>query len=166
MSAEAAPSIEARLQKIEDYIAIQQLITSYGPAADTCAIEQLRTIWSDDPVYDARSLAYLKGEEVFEAIGHPFHQSLVAAGSAHTSTMPHIVLDGDSASATHYAALYKHIDGNFELVRLIASRWLLRRTNEGWRVYRRINRLLDGTGEGTALLAKVRQPPSAGELVD
>jgi hypothetical protein len=159
----AERSIEERLRLIEDYIAIQQLITSYGPAADTCALDELRTIWSDSPVYDARSLAYLEGEQVFEAFGHPFHQSLVAAGSAHTSTMPHIVLDGDKASATHYASLYKHVDGGFELLRLIASRWLLERTAEGWRVYRRINRLLDGSGEGTALLAKVRQPPSEAE---
>lgn len=164
MSQAEISSLEARLRTMEDYVAIQQLISSYGPAADTCALDELRTIWSDDPVYDVRGLAYLEGEEVFEAFSHPLHQSLVAAGSAHTSTMPHIVLDGDSASATNYAALYKHVDGGFELLRLIASRWLLKRTKEGWRVYRRINRLLDGTGEGTALLAKVRQAPSADDL--
>lgn len=151
---------EDRLRRIEDYIAIQQLIASYGPAADSCNMEELRKVWGDDPVYDARGLAYLEGEEVFGGFDGDYHRALVAAGSAHSATMPYVVLDGDKASATNYAMLYKFVDGRYELVRLNASRWLLRRTSSGWRVYRRTNRLTDGAGPALEVLRKAAQAPA------
>ncbi|MCM2251493.1 MAG: nuclear transport factor 2 family protein, partial [Ramlibacter sp.] len=85
----------------------------------------------------------------------------VRNGSAHACTAPHVVIEGDRATATHYGTLFTRRDGQFVLVRLTASRWELRRfEGKGWRVMKRTNRLLDGSEPARRILSKVQQPPS------
>ena len=38
-------ALEERLRKLEDVQAITNLIAAYGPAADTCNVEEVRPIW-------------------------------------------------------------------------------------------------------------------------
>lgn len=152
-------SLEARIQRIEDHIAISQLITAYGAFADAGEVDAMRDIWTDDAIYDTVSL--LHGEEVIDLFRSASFLEILSAGSAHAATSPHIVIEGDQASATQYAMLYKHGDAGFEMLRLVASRWLLKRTKNGWRAFKRTNRSLDGDDEARKLLARVRTPPSA-----
>ena len=156
-------NFEDRLRRVEDMLAIQQLIASYGPAADSCNTELLERIWAKDAIYDVGGLGlYVDHAGLRTAYDGEFHQDIVAHGSSHASTMPYIVIDGDRASATHYGTLFTQRDGAFKLNRLIASRWILRRTADGaWEVESRTNRLLDGGDQAKDLLKRVEEGPSS-----
>lgn len=147
-------SIEERLQRLEDIAAITQLIASYGPAAEIGALNWLQKLWSEDAVYDLGHDQVVRGRKALIAgYDGKAHQELVQSGAAHVGTSPFVVVDGDRATATQYGELYRHCGGKFELWRLVASRWNLRRTADGgWEVKRRINRLIDGSNGAHQLL--------------
>lgn len=154
-------SLEQRLDEVEDYIEIMQLLCAYGPAADATHWELIKEIWAEDSVYEIGGLGVYEGHAGLEkAFYGEFHQGLMQSGSGHVSSMPHVVIDGDRASATHHGTLYKQIDGNFPVIRLIASRWELERREKGWVVIRRTNELLKENPRAQALLARVKEGPS------
>jgi len=157
------PSLEERIQRLEDQQAIYQLISAYGPAADSCNMADIARIWAADGSYEIGGIGTFEGIDGIEAVFNgEFHQAMVAGGSAHASTFPHVVIDGDRASATHYGTLYGQREGRFVCVRLIASRWLLERApDRGWQVRRRTNVLLDGNPAARELLARTMQGPDA-----
>jgi hypothetical protein len=157
-----ARSLEERLLRLEDHLEIQQLIAAYGPAADSCNMEDIMRMWHEDCVYDVGGIDLYEGQaRLKQAYEIDFHLNIVKQGSAHASTAPHVVIEGDKATATHYGTLFTRQDGKFVLLRLTASRWDLQRfPEEGWRVMRRTNRLLDGSAEARQILTEVQQPPS------
>lgn len=44
--------LAARLRRVEDELAIQHVILTYGPAADAGLTERAGTLWADDGEYD------------------------------------------------------------------------------------------------------------------
>ncbi len=165
MSGGPQKSLEERVRALEDQHAIYQLISAYGPAADSCNMADIARIWREDGVYEIGGIGVFEGHAgLKEAFDGAFHQGIVKDGSAHASSLPHVVIDGDRATATHYGTLYAHRDGKFSCIRVIASRWLLVRTEaKGWQIARRTNMLLDG-GEGARkLLSEAMKGPDAAE---
>lgn len=151
-------ALEARLQKVEDMLAIYQLLSAYGPAVDRGDAEATAALWVEDGSYDwggaieegcAGLKAMVKGER---------HQGIIAGGAGHVLSPPHITISGDRATALCYSRLYRREGESYVLARLSANRWELMRTGLGWRVKSRINRLLDGSPGARALL----EPPAAG----
>lgn len=154
-------SLEERLDLVEDYIEIMQLICAYGPAADATHWDLIKEIWAEDSVYEIGGIGSFEGHAGLEkAFYGEFHQGLMESGSGHVSSMPHLVIDGDRAVATHHGTLYKQIDGNFPVIRLIASRWELERRAQGWVVTKRTNELLQENERARALLARVKEGPA------
>ena len=45
-------TLDERLRKIEDKLAIYDLIASHPPSADTAARDFVRTVWVEDGVFD------------------------------------------------------------------------------------------------------------------
>jgi SnoaL-like domain len=159
-------SLNDRLRRIEDQLAIYQVISAYGPSADSTNMKALEELWHEDGVYDVEGHGLFVGraglKEGFEA---DFHVMLVTNGAAHASTLPHVVIEGDRASATHQGMLFLREGDRFGLIRLIASRWELVRAPSarlGWLVTRRTNRLLDGGAPAQELLGRVFEGPGAG----
>lgn len=158
----ASASLEARLRHVEDQLAIYQVIAAYGPAIDACDHRQSFDLWTEDGVYDVGGLGVYEGRAgLTTMIDGPFHQDVVGGGSAHVGSLPYVIVEGDAAVATNYARLYAHRDGAFAPVRIVASRWHFRRTERGWLIERRINRLLDGDADARALLAAANKGPGA-----
>lgn len=156
-------TLEERIQRIEDHLAIFQVIAAYGPSADSCNMENINQLWNEKCVYDVGGLGYYHGHAgMQEAFDGEFHQDIVKHGSGHASGMPHVVIDGDRAVATHHATLFAHRDGEFKLIRLTASTWQLIRTpgkGLGWQILRRTNRLLNGDANAREVLSKVMLEP-------
>lgn len=149
------PTVEARLQALEDREAIRDLIARYGPLADTGAADALADLWTEDGRYAVGGMTEAKGRAAIAAlIDGAVHRGLMADGCAHALGPVSIDLNGDQATARGYSVVFRHSgDHRFEAYRVSANRWHLARTPDGWRVTSRENALLDGAEAARALLA-------------
>jgi uncharacterized protein (TIGR02246 family) len=150
----ADPSTD-RLRALEDREAIRNLIASYGPLADSGDAEGVALLWTADGVYAVDGFPEARGHAAIAAlITGPVHQALMARGCAHVLGAPVIDLDGERAMARCHSVLLAKAGEGWEPVRIAANRWELARTQDGWRVTRRDNALLDGREAARALLAR------------
>jgi hypothetical protein len=163
MDAASNSRLEQRLQALEDQLAIYQIVCGYGYAVDGLNTEAVGELYAPDGVYAVADLAPYVGREAVAGITRlPGHVEMVGRGCAHLSSLPHVVIDGDRASATCYTALLTNGDAGFGIARLSASRLeLSRKPGGGWQIERRHNQLLDGHPEGPAMLARFKEPPKA-----
>ena len=86
----------------------------------------------------------------------------LAAGCAHISTAPYIVLDGDKAVATCHTMVNMHGKDGFFIGRLSASRIdLARQADGGWKIVYRQNYMLNGDPAGSQLLGRLKEGSAA-----
>ncbi|HEX7819545.1 MAG TPA: nuclear transport factor 2 family protein [Sphingobium sp.] len=161
----ANQSVEARLLALEDRQAIYQLICGYGYSVDGCNTASVGNCYVDDGVYAVGDLPSFVGREAIEAITRdPGHLGLVAAGCAHLSSLPFVVIEGDRAVATCHTMVPMHGEKGFFIGRLSASRIEVARQPDGsWKIVHRQNYMLDGKPEGPALLARLNEGPQVNE---
>ena len=76
------------------------------------------------------------------------HHQLMSEGVAHFGGPLLVEVDGDQATAVSYSLIMRRDGGRYYLWRVSAVRWDLDRTDSGWLVQRRTNRLLDDAGHG------------------
>jgi hypothetical protein len=152
-------SLEARLREVEDRAAIIQLISSYGPAADSSDGAAVRALFDDDATYELEGWVFTS-DTMEQTVSTDLHGRYVTAGSAHVMTLPKIELDDDRAVAVNYSQVFVARDDHWVVDRCAANRWDLVRTAGGWKVHRRVNRLLRGSAEARDLLAG-NDPPAA-----
>jgi hypothetical protein len=152
-------ALEARLQQLEDRAAIVRLISTYGPAADRCDGTAIQELFSAEGTYELEGW-FFDHDTMEQTVTTDLHARYVRAGSAHVMSLPHITLDGDRAVAINYSQVFVSEDDHWVVDRCAANRWDLVRTKEGWRVSRRVNRLLNGSTVSRELLAgRVPAPP-------
>lgn len=146
--------LEARLQLLEDRLAISDLIASYGPLVDAGDAAGTAALWTEDGTYDVDTGVYEGRRGIVEMVQSREHQGLLSRGCAHLTTTPRIELAGDTAVAVcHSQLVVRRDDGrSFSVARTTAHRWELVRTTDGWRVARRTSRLLDGGETARGLL--------------
>jgi ketosteroid isomerase-like protein len=154
-------SIEARLRRLEDQIGIYQVINGYGYSVDGLNAQAVGECYVEEGVYDVGDIGSFVGREAIAAIpADPGHLSLVAAGCAHMSTVPHVVIEGDCAVATCHTMVAMHGDAGFYIGRLSASRIQLARQSDGsWKIVHRQNYLLDGNPAASRLLGRLKESP-------
>lgn len=153
--------MEQRLQALEDREAIRQVICGYGYAVDGLNAQAVGACYVDDGVYAVGDIGNIAGRGTIEAITRdPGHLAFVAAGCAHMSTPPYIVLDGDDAVATCHTMVAMHGEDGFFIGRLSASRIALSRQANGiWKINHRQNWMLDGNPAGSQLLGRLNEGP-------
>jgi hypothetical protein len=160
-------ALETRTRALEDQVALYQLMSAYGPLVDSGDAPATSQLWIEDGIYDwggggqagpgepvregADGAAFSQAA-IADMVRGDYHQQIIQGGSGHVIGLPHIVLDGDRAVAISYSRLYRRDGENFRVWRVGANRWEFVRTPQGWRVSRRINRVLDGGDEARALL--------------
>jgi hypothetical protein len=156
-------AIEKRLQALEDQIAIYQIVCGYGYAVDGLNTAEVGALYAEDGVYAVADISDNVGREAIANITKwPQHVELVGNGCSHMSSLPHVVIDGDRASATCYTLLIRHAEEGWGLFRCSASRLeLSRKPGGGWEINHRQNYLLDGDPRGPAMLARLKEPPRA-----
>lgn len=160
---QAGKSVEDRLRALEDRQAIYQTVCGYGYAVDGLNAAAVGSCYVDDGVYAVGDIGAFQGREAIEAITRdPGHLAYVAAGCAHMSSLPYVVIDGDRAVATCHTMVNMHGDNGFFIGRLSASRIELARQADGaWKIVHRQNYMLNGDPAGSALLGRLTEAPSA-----
>lgn len=155
-------SIEDRLRALEDRQAIYQVICGYGYAVDGLNAEAVGSFYVDEGIYAVGDIGEMKGRETIEAITRePGHLGYVAAGCAHISTLPYVVIDGDRAVATCHTMVNMHGENGFFIGRLSASRiQLARQAGGGWKIVHRQNYMLNGDPAGSKLLGRLKEGPA------
>ena len=163
MNDDTAARLEARLGKLEDQLAIYQVINGYGYAVDGLNATAVGECYVDDGIYAVGDIGEMKGRERIEAITRdPGHLAYVAAGCAHMSSVPHVLIEGDKAVATCHTMVAMHGEDGFYIGRLSASRLQFsRKPDGGWQIDHRQNNMLNGDKAAPALLARVKEGPAA-----
>jgi ketosteroid isomerase-like protein len=163
MNDDTAARLEARLGKLEDQLAIYQVINGYGYAVDGLNAAAVGECYVDDGIYAVGDIGEMKGRERIEAITRdPGHLAYVAAGCAHMSSVPHVLIEGDKAVATCHTMVAMHGENGFFIGRLSASRIQLDRQGNGsWKIVHRQNYMLNGDPAASALLGRLKEGPTA-----
>jgi hypothetical protein len=147
--------IEERVQRLEDMAALYQLAMSYGPAADSNAIEEAVDLWTAEGRYEVLPPDVWTGaDELAELFKSERHQRHTLHGCAHVVSPPRIVLDGDAATGIGYQVLFTWDPEaeRFHAHRVVAVHWQWQRTPTGWKIVSRTNKLLDGSQGARDLL--------------
>lgn len=146
--------LEQRLLAVEDRIAIEELISRYGPAVDAGNEQAVSALWGDNGWYrfDTSELA---APHIGTLVHLDTHRDFLAAGCAHLLSAPSIRIDGDAAVAVNHSCVLTRSPstGHWVAARVSANRWELLRTADGWRVSGRTAQLLDGTAAARELFA-------------
>ncbi len=143
--------LEMRLAEVEARLAVQQVITTYGLAADTNDIPAMMSLWTDDCVIEIDGNVIARGREQSRGIiESEVHQS-IQPYSAHVMGPFRIdVIDADHAVATGYQTVYvregKRADGQSQVWRQSFGRWELRRNGARWEIARRQSRAVSHPG--------------------
>jgi hypothetical protein len=142
-----------RVRALEDRLAIADLVSRYGPAADGGDGEALAALWAHDGTYRFDDTVLTRGA-LPSLVDIDTHRALMAAGCAHVLSAPRIDIaeDGATAVAVNHSVVFARADVDWRAVRVSANRWELVRTDDGWRVARREVRLLDGAAAAQDLL--------------
>lgn len=148
-------ALETRMRGLEDQLAIYQLLAAYGPAVDSRSGAAAGALWVEDGTYEAGAFAFNGQAEIAGLVDMEPHRTYVANGCAHVVSLPHVTIDGDDAVALGHSRVYLHDGDHWRVERASANKWELKRTAAGWKVVRRINKLLNGDPEAPALLAPV-----------
>jgi len=146
-----------RLQCVEDQLAIRNLMTRYGLAADSgndalamaCHAEHARYCVSAPQAGRDGEHAdlVLEGREAIGAmLRSELHQSMLP-NTAHTVGPSAIEVDGDTAHAIGYSRLYLREGDQPRLLRLAINQWRFERIGGCWLIAERSSRLV---GEAAA----------------
>ncbi|MGJ4859914.1 nuclear transport factor 2 family protein [Labrys sp. La1] len=156
-------TLESRIRALEDQLAINKLLATYGPSVDSRMGGVTASLWAEDGSFDFGAAPMVGAQKVGSLVDIEPHIGYVAAGCAHVISMPHVTIDRDTAVATGYSCVYIHEGDRWRVERAGANRWDLIRTAAGWRIKRRTNRLLNGQAEARDLLsngvAEAAKPP-------
>lgn len=144
---------DKRLLALEDRAAIEAILASYGPLADSGNADGIAKLWTETGSYTVGGFGTATGHaEIAALITGPTHQDLMRMGCAHVLS-PHVIsIDGDTAQATGYSIVLRNQGDAFEAWRVSANNWQFKRTADGWRVQHRDNAPLNGSEAARALL--------------
>jgi len=162
-------SVDERLRDIEDRLAIYNLIAPHPPSVDTGADDYTSADYIEYGSFD-------RGEGLTSAVGNDDiaamtqstgHQQAIQGGLAHFSGLPYVELNGDAAYVTSYLQIL-HPDGRgedrelpnhgfstgYRIHCVVANRWTLARTPDGWKIQSRKLRPIDGSPPAREILSQ------------
>lgn len=144
--------LEARVQILEDELAITRTVVEYGFAVDAGDAPATGALYTEDTVFDVDGGFVMQGRDAVEAmVNGRGHQSLLP-NCAHTIGPVVVRPDGDTAIVVGYSRIYVRTGDDFELFRIGCNRWEMERAATGWIIAKRTTRLL-GSEESQAVLA-------------
>lgn len=138
-------ALETRLQRVEDELAITQMLASYGPLVDSGDPEPVAALWAEDGTYSVEGWSMLSRNDVHAMVASPAHQGLIANGSCHFLGPARVRILGDRAVAVCPSILVVHHEGRYLAYRAGANHFRLHRGAAGWEITERTTLALDGS---------------------
>lgn len=144
-----------RLNILEDRLEILNLLSGSAFSSDVASSPYWEKMFSDQAVFDRGSGIpnNIGKDEILKIINNKDQKIAIENGMTHLAMLPHIKLMGDSAIATgcllivmpdslasHVKLPGKGISTGFSIYQLTVNKWELIRTNNGWKVSKRIVR--------------------------
>jgi hypothetical protein len=145
--------LEARLRLLEDRSTLQQMLAALGPRLDGSPAADIAAFYSERGEYKTDIIGAVPAvglEQIAAAFDGDMHRTAVKEGAGHLTGPAHIVIQGDRAEAFCHTVLFRSVNGAWMVARVAANRFWCERTVQGWRIVRRINRML-GTEEARSL---------------
>lgn len=143
----------ARLQRLEDELAIAKLLASYGPSVDAGNADNAAALWSVNGTYDVEGWLMTGRGGVHQMVDSASHQDLVAAGCCHFLGPAVVTVDGDNAVAVcESLVLLRESEASYRVWRATANHFALERVEGAWQITTRTSRLLNGNPYAHTLL--------------
>ena len=140
-----------RVQRLEDERAVVDLLTRYGFGVDSDEADGTAAMYAEGCTVEVDGTTSMRSrDDVAAMVRGRGHQSILPR-CAHQMGPFSVRVDGDTATATGYGRVYLRSDDGFEVWRVSAGRWELRRRGEGWEVAHRWTRSI-GTADAQRLL--------------
>lgn len=169
----STPTLEERINAIEDRLAIYTLIASHPPSADTGIADYVRSVYLEDGVLDRGSM--LDGARGVDAIDSftlkPEHEQAIQGGLAHFTGLPLIDLLGDEAIVTSYLQIIQldrdatprelpnhGASHGYRIHRVVVNRWHLVKRDRQWWIQNRMLLPVDGSSASRVLLSQGLMP--------
>jgi uncharacterized protein (TIGR02246 family) len=129
--------LEARVQRLEDLLAIHQLFVDYGQYLDAGDIDAYAALFAEDGEVLLGPLGRAQGRENIKALMTKALRGVVG-NSFHLITSPMVTLDGDRASSTvMWTVIGRDANGAPELTMLGRHSDILVRQPDGWKFRQR-----------------------------
>jgi ketosteroid isomerase-like protein len=152
-------ALDARVQALEDELAITRTVVEYGFAVDAGDAPATGVLYTEDTVFDVDGGFVMRGRDAVEGmVSGAEHQSLLP-NCAHTIGPVVVRPDGDTAVVVGYSRVYVRAGDGYELFRIGCNRWEMERGPSGWVIAKRTTRVL-GSEESQAVLASGLRPPA------
>ena len=146
-------TLAARVQRLEDELAIHRLIVRYGLGVDVGDAEAASSVFTDDGVYDV-DVGLMTGRGAVEAmVRTERHQAMVGHCAHQIGPAVVELTDTGNAVATGYSRVYLQTPAGTHVYRVSLNRWELVKNGEQWRIARRTTRVL-GHAEAAALFRR------------
>lgn len=151
-SQERLRALEARLQELEDQLAVRDVFTRYGFAVDSADAEATAALFGADSVttVDGGRFTLRGHDDIRGMVFGDEHQSIVP-GSSHAIGPVRVTVDGDEAVAVGYSHVDYSDEHGVRPIRRSANWWRLQRTDTGWTIVERRTQLL-GSAAGQGIL--------------
>lgn len=132
-------SLQRRVDELEAIVAVQQVLTSYGLAADTSNVPAMMALWSEDCVIEIDGTVLARGRAQSRRIVDSEMHCAIQPYSAHVMGPFRIAVNGpERAVATGYQTVYvregQTAQGRSRVWRQSFGRWELRRTAGRWEI--------------------------------
>lgn len=143
--------LERTVQHLADQLELYRLTASYAPSVDSGSVDRTANLWIEEGVFHTDLTQFNGRAQIANMVNEA--RSVISKGAAHVISMPHLTIKGDAAVGVCHSRLYLKDGDGFRQWRVAANRWDYVRTSLGWRIQRRVNRLLDGSPESRELFA-------------
>jgi len=133
--------LAARVQMLEDELAIHRLIVRYGLAVDVGDAEAAAATFAEDGVYDV-DVGVMRGRGAVAAMVRSERHQAMVGSCAHQIGPAVVTVDGDRAVGVGYSRVYLATRAGIHVYRVSTNRWHLERREGTWMIVGRTTRVL------------------------
>ena len=133
-------ALAARVQALDDVLAVHRVLVSYGLAVDAGDPAATAALYADDCEVDIDGAVLFRGRQaVHDMVLGDAHQAILGE-CAHVMGPYAVEVDGDHATAVGYASVYVREDDQIKPWRQAHGRFELERRDGTWQITRRTSR--------------------------